>query len=85
MGNYRGFGDTKFIPDLPKHKLESLVLNSKAFQNSETQIKFLWDNVKEKLYSLTDNELALGFSPKVIKTFCFNFLFNEFVLIWNLL
>jgi dipeptidyl-peptidase-3 len=68
MGNYRGLGDNKFIPDLPKHKLESLVLNSKAYQNSETEIKFLWDNVKEKLYSLNDNELALDLSLKVIKT-----------------
>ncbi len=71
MGNYRGFGDKKFIPDLPKDKLESLILHSKAYQNSqnsETGVKYLWDNIKDKLYSLNDNEKSIGFSPKVFKS-----------------
>ena len=66
MGNYRGFGDSKFIPDLPKDKFERLVINSKAFKNNEIEMKFIWNNVKEKLYSLNKNELSLGFSPNVL-------------------
>ncbi len=65
MGNYRGFGDSKFIPNLPKQKLETLIINSTAYKNNETEIKFIWDNIKVKLYSLESNDLSLGFSPKV--------------------
>jgi hypothetical protein len=30
-GNYKSFGDSKFIPDLPKEKFEEIVTGSKAW------------------------------------------------------
>ena len=65
MGNYRGFGDSKFIPDLPKDKLEALVVNSKAFKANQKDLKCIWDQIKDRIYSLEKNELALGFAPNV--------------------
>ena len=66
MGNYRGFGDSKFIPDLPKDKLEALVVNSKAFKTNEKEFQWIWDQIKDRIYSLEKNELALGFAPNVL-------------------
>ena len=65
MGNYRGFGDSKFIPDLPKHKLEALVVNSQAFKSDEKEMTYIWDQIKDRLFSLNKNDLSLGFSPNV--------------------
>lgn len=63
MGNYKGFGDQKFIPNLPKNKFQNLVLKSKASSLKSKEIEFLWDNVKDKLYSLSNSENSLGFNP----------------------
>ena len=65
MGNYRGVGDTKFIPYLFKHKLQALVVNSQAFESDPNDMTFIWDQIKDRLFSLRENELSLGFSPNV--------------------
>ena len=64
-GNYRGFGDQKFIPDLPKNKLEDLVTKTKAFNDNKEEMSWIWDQIKDKMYSLEKNELVLGFPPNV--------------------
>jgi hypothetical protein len=33
MGNYKGLGDSKFVPDLPKEKFRKIVRRSKAWSN----------------------------------------------------
>ena len=66
MGNYSAFGNSKFIPDLPKDKLEALVVNSKAFKANEQEFQWIWDQIKDRIYSLEKNELSLGFSPNVL-------------------
>ena len=68
MGNYRGFGDQKFIPALEKNKLNELVVNTTAFK-SEKDLVSIWDNIKDKMFSLEKNELALGFAPEVCKIY----------------
>ena len=65
MGNYRGFGDSKFIPVVPKEKLEKFIFNSEAYKKDTKKIEFLWNQVKDKLFSLNEGELSLGFYPKV--------------------
>jgi hypothetical protein len=64
MVNYRGFSDLKFILNLPKQKLETLIVSSTAYKNNETEIKFIWNNIKVKLYSLESNDLSLGFTKQ---------------------
>lgn len=65
MGNYRSFGDSKFIPELPSNLLENLILNSTAYQSDPEMIKYLWNELKDKIYSLKKEERCLGFYPEV--------------------
>uniref|UniRef100_A0A8C4DI33 Dipeptidyl peptidase 3 n=1 Tax=Dicentrarchus labrax TaxID=13489 RepID=A0A8C4DI33_DICLA len=69
MGNYKSFGDTKFIPNLPKDKLKALVKASQAFQEQPTEMEALWDSCSCLLYSLEDRQKQLGLGDKGITTY----------------
>lgn len=62
MGNYKGFGDSKFVPALPVEKLESFILATEAAKNPA--IVSLLQQVKVALYSLSDREKQLGLGEK---------------------
>eukprot|EP00092_Neocalanus_flemingeri_P014000 GFUD01015102.1.p1 GENE.GFUD01015102.1~~GFUD01015102.1.p1 ORF type:complete len:708 (+),score=267.32 GFUD01015102.1:178-2301(+) len=64
MGNYKGFGDSKFVPNLAVDRLELLVKNCKAYKDSPVEMEELWKMVKGPLYSLTDKEKQLGLGEK---------------------
>ncbi|WKX90543.1 hypothetical protein Q1695_009409 [Nippostrongylus brasiliensis] len=59
-GNYRGFGDTKIIPDVDVSKVDALVRVSNA-QNTSPSFLSTWEKVKPLLCSLNANRLHLGF------------------------
>ncbi|XP_029308134.1 dipeptidyl peptidase 3-like [Cottoperca gobio] len=65
MGNYKSFGDTKFIPNLPKDKLQALVKASQAFKDQPTEMEALWDSCSCLLYSLEDRQKQLGLGDQV--------------------
>jgi dipeptidyl-peptidase-3 len=44
MGNYKGFGDSKFVPALPMERLELLILASEAAAQGPS-IPALWQQV----------------------------------------
>ncbi|CAN7936879.1 unnamed protein product [Ixodes hexagonus] len=69
MGNYKGFGDNKFIPNLPKEKLHKLVSLSEASKQDSGTMEFLWSQTSDPLYSLRDNEKHLGFPPAGTTTY----------------
>ncbi|XP_014841391.1 PREDICTED: dipeptidyl peptidase 3 [Poecilia mexicana] len=69
MGNYKSFGDTKFIPNLPKDKLEALVRASQAFQENPTEMEALWGSSSCLIYSLEDRQKQLGLGDKGITTY----------------
>uniref|UniRef100_A0A3P8TGM9 Dipeptidyl peptidase 3 n=1 Tax=Amphiprion percula TaxID=161767 RepID=A0A3P8TGM9_AMPPE len=69
MGNYKSFGDTKFIPNLPKDKLKALVWASQAFQEQPSAMEALWDSCSGLLYSLEDRQKQLGLGDKGITTY----------------
>eukprot|EP00064_Thunnus_orientalis_P007283 superscaffoldBa00000796_g7303 len=69
MGNYKSFGDTKFIPNLPKDKLKALVKASQAFQDQPAEMEALWDSCSCLLYSLEDRQKQLGLGDKGITTY----------------
>ena len=50
MGNYKGFGDSKFVPNLAVEKLEMLVKASQAFKAEPAVVGELWEAVKAPLY-----------------------------------
>ncbi|KAK2828168.1 hypothetical protein Q5P01_019202 [Channa striata] len=69
MGNYKSFGDTKFIPNLPKDKLKALVWASQAHQDQPAEIESLWDSCSYLLFSLEDRQKQLGLGDKGITTY----------------
>lgn len=68
-GNYKGFGDTKFIPNLPKESFESIVKASKAYENDSTHIAKLWENTKDAMYNIAPRLTSLGLSDKGVTTY----------------
>uniref|UniRef100_A0A7E4VIE1 Dipeptidyl peptidase 3 n=1 Tax=Panagrellus redivivus TaxID=6233 RepID=A0A7E4VIE1_PANRE len=60
-GNYKSYGDTKFIPNLDKNKLTKFIKESVAFEKNKRLDK-VWDAIVDRVYSLEKNCLALGFS-----------------------
>jgi len=66
MGNYKGFGDSKFVPNLEVDRLEFMIKSSKAYRHTPEEVEKLWQMVKGPMYSLTDKEKQLGLGEKGI-------------------
>ncbi|CAG0890395.1 unnamed protein product [Cyprideis torosa] len=64
FGNYKGYGDTKFVPDIPRAKFDELM---KAV-GDETLLK-LYDELADDLFSLNERNVHLGLSPKGVTTY----------------
>ncbi|TFK11990.1 39S ribosomal protein L3, mitochondrial [Platysternon megacephalum] len=69
MGNYKSFGDTKFVPNLPKDKLRRLIWQSQAFQEQPEEMKSLWDRCGELMFSLDPQQRQLGLREKGTTTY----------------
>ena len=66
MGNYKGLGDSKFVPNLEKDRMELLMKSSQAYQDNPGEMDKLWSMIKEPMYSLTDQQKQLGLGQKGI-------------------
>jgi len=66
MGNYKGFGDSKFVPNMEEERMELLVRASKAYKTSPDAMEKLWQSVKTPMFSLSDREKQLGLGEKGI-------------------
>ncbi|EGC29783.1 hypothetical protein DICPUDRAFT_58624 [Dictyostelium purpureum] len=64
MGNYLSFGDSKFIPRIPKEKFEKIIKTI----NNETISKY-WSQCGELMYSLEKNQRELGVDGNGISTY----------------
>ncbi|XP_038620187.1 dipeptidyl peptidase 3-like isoform X1 [Tachyglossus aculeatus] len=69
MGNYKSFGDTKFVPNLPKEKLEQLVLGSQAAREHPEEIGELWKTCRDPMFSLEPRQCHLGLGDEGITTY----------------
>jgi dipeptidyl-peptidase-3 len=69
MGNYKGFGDSKIVPDMQQVILEAIVKGSKAWTDDPKVMEELWDLVKGPMFSLSDREKQLGLGDKGITTY----------------
>eukprot|EP00058_Branchiostoma_floridae_P003685 XP_002589173.1 hypothetical protein BRAFLDRAFT_124049 [Branchiostoma floridae] len=69
MGNYKSFGDTKFIPGLPVEKFKAAVWSSAAYTADPSGIETLWTAVSGPMYSLTNKEKQLGLGDKGTTTY----------------
>jgi dipeptidyl-peptidase III len=64
-GNYKGFGDSKMVPNVSAEKFEALVMASNAYKKDSEKVKFLWDKIKKDLYSIDTKQRSLGLGEKV--------------------
>ncbi|KAF5297918.1 hypothetical protein FQA39_LY11903 [Lamprigera yunnana] len=66
-GNYKGFGDTKFIPALEPERLEQMLKLSPIWADLHS----LWHhfNMKHRLYDLRRGRTCLGFPPEGCTTY----------------
>eukprot|EP00069_Balaena_mysticetus_P012830 bmy_07802T0 len=69
MGNYKSFGDTKFVPNLPKEKLERVILGSKAAEQHPEEVRGLWQACGELMFSLESRLRHLGLGKEGITTY----------------
>lgn len=63
-GNYKSFGDAKFIPDVEPGKLRALLEKSKAFAKNPDLLG-IYDRIEDRLFSLDEKHLLLGYPDKV--------------------
>lgn len=68
MGNYKGFGDSKFVPNLPIDKLDTFLKETKAFKTEAKLLKF-WNQIKEDVYDLSPPKRQLGLGVKGCTTY----------------
>jgi len=64
-GNYKGVGDSKFVPNLPAAKFEAVIKSSEAYHIEPKVMQSLWDRCKDAMYLLKENLKILGFHGKV--------------------
>ena len=57
LGNYKSFGDTKFIPALPAHRFQLFLAASAA---PAAKVDALWQAVSARMYSLPPRQRQLG-------------------------
>ena len=66
MGNYKGFGDTKFVPDITPETFWKIVQSSKAYKDSPEKLTSIWSSVKDEIFLLNDRTKQLGLGAKGI-------------------
>lgn len=68
-GNYKSFGDSKIIPNLPKEKLDSILRASAAYKKMPQEIGDIWNKIQDSVYSLDERVKSLGLGSKGITTY----------------
>lgn len=63
LGNYKSFGDQKFIPGCPKEAFDAIVGASAAAAKDAAGVNELWSAVGDVVYSLEPRVRELGFGP----------------------
>ncbi|XP_038072847.1 dipeptidyl peptidase 3-like [Patiria miniata] len=69
LGNYKSFGDTKFIPDLPKDKLLSLLKASAAYASDPSYLDELISRCGDAILTLSKKTQQLGLGDDGISTY----------------
>ncbi len=69
MGNYKGFGDSKIVPNLNADQFEAIVKGSAAYAADQDAVSSLWQAVKCPMYTLTERQKQLGLGDKGVTTY----------------
>eukprot|EP01156_Anaeramoeba_ignava_P017962 Anaeramoba_ignava/a90457_317.p1 GENE.a90457_317~~a90457_317.p1 ORF type:complete len:695 (+),score=214.82 a90457_317:23-2086(+) len=65
MGNYRGFGDQKIVPRITEEEFSKIISSS----TKKDVVIPLYEKVKDRIFSLSDEEKTLGFPGEGISTY----------------
>jgi dipeptidyl-peptidase-3 len=57
LGNYKSFGDTKFVPALPPHKMKMFLLAGAA---DAAKVEAVWAECGARMYSLPPRQRQIG-------------------------
>lgn len=68
-GNYKGFGDSKFVPGLTESNMEIIIQSTKSFEADPVEVQRLWNLAKVSVYSLNDGNKSLGLKGAGITTY----------------
>ena len=69
MGNYKGFGDSKIVPNITADAFEKIVKASAAHGKDSAAMEELWGSVKTPMYALSERERQLGLGEKGVTTY----------------
>ncbi|CAI2387725.1 unnamed protein product [Moneuplotes crassus] len=61
-GNYRSFGDTKFVPQIPEDKFWEIIQASKNYSIFENEITNIWTNINLEVYNEDPPYFKIGWS-----------------------
>ena len=53
-GNFRSFGDTKFVPELENAVFRKIFESSSAFQTHQGVIEDIWGRIEREVYTEED-------------------------------
>ncbi|XP_015111321.1 dipeptidyl peptidase 3 isoform X2 [Diachasma alloeum] len=68
-GNYKSFGDSKIVPNLPKEKFLEIIKSSKAYRDNPPVLEKIWNKCSEGIYSLSEKVKSLGLGDKGMTTY----------------
>ncbi|XP_076166727.1 dipeptidyl peptidase 3 isoform X2 [Ptiloglossa arizonensis] len=68
-GNYKSFGDSKIIPNMPKEKFETIIKVSKAYKDNSKDIEDIWNKIQNVMYSIKGKLKSLGLGDKGVTTY----------------
>ena len=60
-GNFKSFGDTKFVPEFEKTVFEKIVQVSSSYSSNKEQIDTIWDKISYEVYCENDPLAKVGF------------------------
>jgi dipeptidyl-peptidase-3 len=63
-GNYKSFGDTKFVPQISEARFETIIKTCKAYAGYAEQMDNIWAHIKREVYIEEEPFKAIGFPDK---------------------
>ena len=60
-GNFKSFGDTKFVPEVDQPTFEKIIKASASYGTHQQQIDMIWDKIALEVYCEEDPYARVGF------------------------
>jgi dipeptidyl-peptidase-3 len=60
-GNYKAFGDTKFVPEIPPEDFRSFIQQTEAYKRHQEVVEVIWKLIEREVYTESDPYRILGF------------------------